>query len=229
MENFDISALSYEQFLEYFFTTPEGAAPRLNANGEEYWMVVKTNAGVVVGHLTRFFQEFGQFARHVSLETLDNGIDEMFSPGAFELQTVLWDKGVPLQERIDCIRSMYRVFADFVENREVGTSEGCFFMWWDFICWGFWFDQIYHKKLPRQDYELLGEEERRLVDAMFETLVEILKLDGNSARGAALHGLGHVHHPGVRAVVQEFIDQHSADLDAKEVSWLEKCRDGTNM
>jgi len=229
MDKFDISALSYEEFIEYVFTTLEGQMESLDPNGKDYWMIAITRPEVVVKYLTRFCTEFRKLAETVPADTLDNGIDEMLDSSSLELQKVLWDNRVPLQERVDCIRSMYRVFADFVVNREFGKSEGCFYMWWDFVCWGFWFHQTYHKKLPAKNYELLGDGDKKLVDAMFETLVEVLKLNGSSAKGAALHGLGHVHHPGVRAVVQDFIDRHLSELDAKEISWLEKCRDGTNM
>jgi hypothetical protein len=64
---------------------------------------------------------------------------------------------------------------------------------------------------------------------MFETLVQILKLEGDRTRACALHGLGHSHHPGVAKVVQEYIDSLPSDLPSKTRKWLEDCRDGNVM
>jgi hypothetical protein len=62
---------------------------------------------------------------------------------------------------------------------------------------------------------------------MLETLGEILRLDNDTTKFCALRGLGHLHHPGVPAVVQEHIDGHSSGLDPDAIKWLEGCRDGT--
>jgi hypothetical protein len=68
-----------------------------------------------------------------------------------------------------------------------------------------------------------------LLDAMFETLKLILELKGNHAERCALHGLGHLHHPEVRGLVQSFIDRRRNELDQGALRWLEQCRDGTVM
>jgi hypothetical protein len=108
---------------------------------------------------------------------------------------------------------MYSVFSDFVVLSNVKPRDTGLYMWWDLILFAFWGKQTYQRKLPGKSYQLLSEEDRTLVDAMFETLVEILKLDNDTTKSCALHGLGHLHHPGVPAVVQEYIDGHSSGLD----------------
>jgi len=98
-------------------------------------------------------------------------------------------------------------------------------MWWDLILEGFW-------RLPRPfvpgtyrgDASKLDSESRALLDAMFETLKRILDLPCIEAQRCALHGLGHLHHPGVRNTVQHYIDARKSELD---LAWLERCRDGT--
>jgi len=47
-------------------------------------------------------------------------------------------------------------------------------------------------------------------DVMFETLSNILALDSEFCQRAALHGLGHLHHPGTEQLVQQYLEQHSA-------------------
>jgi hypothetical protein len=226
---FDLSMLSYELFIDYFFTKPAGESWDSDLSGEQFALHELTRRERMLQYLTKFFVEFRQLADRLSLDTLDRGITAMFSQAHFELQSVLWNESLDLDDRIHCIRAMYKVFADFVAQCDVQVLVGCFYMWWDHICSSFWLTQTYDRKLPEEDYNLLGEQHRKPVDAMFGTLVEILKLDDDRAKSYALHGLGHLHHPGVRSVVQGFINKRAAELQPNELSWLESCRDGTVM
>jgi hypothetical protein len=47
-----------------------------------------------------------------------------------------------------------------------------------------------------------------LQDTVFRTLVKVLALDSWICQGAALHGLGHLHHPETPEVVDKFIREH---------------------
>jgi hypothetical protein len=227
--SFDVSSLSYEDFVLYFFTNSKDEFWNLDPNGNEFIIPEIMRPEVVVGHMTRFCFEFRQLADGLPLETLNRGIDGMLSSAFLHLQRALWNNTVDLQDRVSCIRSMYRVFADFVAGCQVEVLEGCFFMWWDNVCTSFWFEQTHNRKLRTEDYNLLSDVDRKLVDAMFETLVEILKLEDERTKSCALHGLGHLHHPAVRKVVQEFIDTNRGELEPRGISWLEECRDGTVM
>jgi hypothetical protein len=103
-------------------------------------------------------------------------------------------------------------------------------MLWDHICTAFWFHQSHHKKHASESYSELADDDKRLVDAMFVTLCTILELDDDRAKSCALHGLGHLHHPGVAAIVQRFIGSLRDDAKVPEaIDWLEKCRDSTVM
>ena len=227
--SFDVSTLSYEDFLLYFLTNCGNELWELDFEGNTFILPTIEHPEVVVRYLTRFHNEFRQIADRVELTDLDHGISGMLSPAFFQLQKTLWDSTVDLQERINCVRSMYRIFADFVPSGTGEPPENSFYMWWDLVCTSFWFAQIHFKKLPGEEYNLLSSEDRQLADAMFETLVQILNLDNQQSNSSALHGLGHLHHPEVRGVVQKFIDTHRFELDAKGISWLERCRDGTVM
>lgn len=45
-------------------------------------------------------------------------------------------------------------------------------------------------------------------NVMFESLVEILALDSEHCQDAALHGLGHLHHPATEQIIQSYLAQH---------------------
>jgi hypothetical protein len=79
------------------------------------------------------------------------------------------------------------------------------------------------------DVENLNPDERRLLDCMFETLSRILLLDDPRTQRFALHGLGHLHHPQVKTLVQRFIDENRHEFTPEGITWLEKCRDGSVM
>lgn len=224
---FDASLLSYREFIEYFFTQPAGELWTLDPSGKEFILHSLSRPETVLRHLTQFFLEFRRVAEGLPLETIDAGINGMFNAAHFELQTVIWNDSLDLNERISCVRSMYRVFSDYVATCEAEVLVGCFYMWWDNICSSFWFEQT--RNLPTEDYKLLAEQDRLLLDALFQTLVEILKVDDDRTKNCALHGLGHCHHPSVKPIVQEFIDARRSVLDARDLEWLEKCRDGTVM
>ena len=229
-ENFDLSALSYDDFLLYFLTHPANDELwQLDDKGQEYSLAEETKPEIIVRYLTRFCDGFARTAVTITPETLDHAIKGMLNPACYVLQASLWDDAVPLALRLECIRSMYSVYANFVAVSTARPVEGAFYMWWDFVCSDFWSSQTRDKKIASEDYRLLSQSDRELADCMFETLKKILALDDDACRGCALHGLGHLKHPGVHAIVQSFIDEHRATLTPDGLKWLESCRDGTVM
>ena len=52
-------------------------------------------------------------------------------------------------------------------------------------------------------------------DVIFETLARILALDSSNCQRAALHGLGHLHHPDTSKLINEYLQKNpsiSAEL-----------------
>lgn len=69
-----------------------------------------------------------------------------------------------------------------------------------------------------------------LKDEALDILTELSEHQDRRVQCAALHGLGHLDHPGKSAVVQRFIDKDvEAKQDLEYRKWLEGCRDGTVM
>jgi hypothetical protein len=97
-------------------------------------------------------------------------------------------------------------------------------MWWDLILHGFWTsDKAHFPSTWKGDASKLDSDSRRTLDVMFETLRRILSLPDRESQKSALHGLGHLDHPGVSDEVQQFIDTRESDF---RLEWLEQCRDG---
>ncbi|MGH9763026.1 MAG: hypothetical protein ACREAC_19550, partial [Blastocatellia bacterium] len=99
-------------------------------------------------------------------------------------------------------------------------------MWWDLICGEFWAFHIPTPETP-PDFRSLDSEGMATLDVLFQTLTRILALDDPRTRSYALHGLGHLHHPGVPKTVQRYIDKHGGDWTPEDLKWVEQCRDGT--
>lgn len=231
----DLSSKSLDEFVEFFFNRDVLPNEKqfdyflTGLAGERYDEAVPSSPSAVVKHLTKLFLEFGVIAPKYSVAQLDQGIWGIFGEN-LRLYELLWDSSVPLEQRVQCIRSMFFVYSDFVSKSKVKVMENCFDMWWDMILRGFWFQQkLFEQHIKVGDVSKLDTESRLLLDVMFETLKQILGLPDQRTQGYALHGLGHLHHPAVRETVQVFIASHKAELTEQGLQWLEQCRDGTVM
>jgi hypothetical protein len=233
--NLDLSSITFEQFLEFFFARdilPDDQqfdCFRRDSKGQPFDDVIPSFPGIVVEHMTRVFSDFGSIATRYSLRQVNQGIWGILGEG-LRLHELLWDSSVPLSKRVQCIRSMYSVYSDFVAKSNVEVMENCFWMWWDFILYGFWFQQkLFERHVKMGDFSKLDGESSFLLDVIFETLKRILDLPDSRSQESALHGFGHLHHPAVKETVQEFINSHRNELTGDRLRWVEECRDGTVM
>jgi hypothetical protein len=212
----DLSSKTFEEFVAFFFAREVVSDGEQfdyflrEPSGEQYDEAVFSSPEVIVGHMTKLFAEFGRIASAYPLAQLNQGIWGLLGEN-LRLYELFWDSSVPLEKRVQCIRSMYSVYSDFVSKSEVEVMENCFDMWWDLILHGFWFQpRLFDQGIQMGDVSKLDTESRRMLDVMFETLQHILGLSDD--QGYALHGLGHLHHPGVRETVQKFISIHKSEL-----------------
>lgn len=128
---------------------------------------------------------------------MDFGLSRLMAFSNARVTDLLWNLEVPFAAREACIRSMCHLFPDMFAFEPLKSGS---FMWWDSLCWHLW----HRGKKDR----LRGGEELSIQDVMFETLVEILALDSDACQLAALHGLGHLHHPATAEVIQRYIARH---------------------
>ena len=123
---------------------------------------------------------------------------------------VIWDSAIDIELREECVRSMFALYRDFFA---VDSLMYACNMWWDFLADGY-----------RDGYrhQTTSEEDRRMQDAMFETLTKILQLDNEECQGAALHGMGHLLHPKTKAVIRSWIATQP-DLSEDDLKYAEAC------
>lgn len=238
--NLDLSTKTFEEFVGFFFA-PEVIAldPPLDniiddvvERGRDFDEAIPSSPDVLLDYMTRLFSDFGRIAPRYPLKQVNRAIWTILGPG-LDMPALLFDRALPLSKRLECIRSMYHVYSDFVGRSDVEVMENCFDMWWDVLAHEFWFQGrfFYPKamKIEMGDVSKLDAEARTTLDVMFETLKRILDLPDSRTRMYALHGLGHLYHPAVRETVQQFIENHKSEFTEAGIRWLEECRDGTVM
>jgi len=219
--NVDLARLSLGEFIQFFFDHPET---------EQFWYAdphyaladISISSPLLLDHLTSLFQNFAAATSRYSPAQISHGIWAVFSP-SFSLLDILWDPTIALEKRTQCIHSMAALFADYVSANDAESLQRCFYMWWHIGVTGFWTHQGQFETL---DVSQLNPEAASLLETIFETLKQILAVPDPRVQGYALHGLGHLQHPGVRDLVQHYIDQNKDRFTEEHVQWMEQCRDG---
>ena len=252
-KDFDLSALTFQQFLAFFFDRPvvdDGNRFELFWSGIDSF--VASNPGIVVAHVQAMCRDLAELTKVYSSEQLNQGLWAMF--GAISCEQYLFDPTVDSRLRIGCVESMYLPFEKVVTHitGDIRESSSFYWMWWDMILHTFWLSTDHYKfdwsKLDPSEltdpqrliarfqqleltgnYSALTDDQKVMADAMFQTLSKILAIDSRNCQHCALHGLGHLNHPLVRDLVQRYLDEHRRELSDKDVQWIEWCRDGTVM
>jgi hypothetical protein len=220
---FDLSSLSYPQFVAFIFERPVVASVK-----EEFDLfllgienIFASSPSTVLAHLQAMCRDFSELTKAYSEDQLDQGLWALFG-GAISCEDNLFDPTVDLRLRIDCIESMYLPFSDYVARSAMGKRDSFYWMWWDMILHTFWQMADGYNC----DYAALSADGRQMLEAIYQTLLKILALEHQGCQWSALHGLGHLHHPLCGETVQKYLDTHRNELTVEDVRWIEACRDG---
>ncbi|HTA70107.1 MAG TPA: hypothetical protein VK776_17585 [Bryobacteraceae bacterium] len=220
---FDLSLLSYQQFLEFFFDRPivgdENEYDLFRSGIDSF---VASNPTAVVAHIQAMCRNFAELTNVYSHEQLDQGLWAIFGVG-ISCERYLFDSTVESTLRMDCIESMYLPFKDVAACCSTDISQSFYWMWWDMILHTFW------QAANTEDYSTLNDDQKQMADAMYQTLSRILALDHRGCQWCSLHGLGHLHHPSVQQTVQNYLNVYRSQLSDEDVQWIEACRDGSNL
>lgn len=180
---------TFDQFLHVLFEAPE----------EDHFE--HDDAKLTDWYIRLFAAPDFLFERY-SPDQLERGFGAMlncnFDLAASEL---VWTRMISLDQRLQLISSFYDLFNRFFRKL---SFEYATHMWWDAIAYAY---ECGNAVRGRSD------EETRLQDAMFEVLVRTLAIDSSECQAAALHGLGHLHHPAGPEAIAEYIHRNP-DLDS---------------
>ncbi len=138
---FDLSLLSFEELVHYFF---DREVSDKQFDGVTFFTFEAERPENVLAFMTKLFREFAAIAQRFSVEQVHQAVWAIFSKVG--IAEVLFESSLSLDQRTSCIAAMSFVFADYVAPLRVALSTDAgndefhngFYMWWDFIGHSFW-------------------------------------------------------------------------------------------
>lgn len=214
MSIYDLRTCSYDEFLDFVFDHP--------VEKEHWYWDSNLKVAYDTVHntelLTKLFSNAKPLLGRYTREQLEQGFWALQS-GCVDglVEHAMSDLSVPFEKRAECIRAMFLLYRDLFAFDALETSSN---MWWDSI--SSFYEFSFHRS------KKVSDDDKKIQDVMFETLTKILHLDSEECQGAALHGLGHLHHPNTEKVIRDWIATQS-DLPEDDLEFAEACITGDIM
>ena len=144
---------------------------------------------------TTLFQNSAALLARYSPEQINQGFWFLLNGhSSFSLADFIWNIELDWNLREQCIKSMVKPFR--VIFTQIPEQDSCN-MWWDML-------------------RNFGDSiDLKVVEAMLQTMAEILQFPSLACQVSALHGLGHIKHDGKRKVIEDYL-QVNSNLD-KEI------------
>lgn len=222
----DITHYSFEEFVAFVFDrdVPVEVETRTAEERARRWYY-RTNAIFDLRGLSsqyvRLFSESARLLGMFSKLQLEHGFSAIESGCSFSVKKLIWNTDLAFEYREGVVRSMFYLFRDFFSVEPLGYEAN---MWWDGLCYCW---EIGQRQRSR------GGDDSAMQDVMFATMSEILSIDSDECRFAALHGLHHLHHPTTLELIQQhrttlpYLERWCDEYHAGEQAWknrLEKRR-----
>lgn len=193
----DLTNVSFDEFVVFLFD--HDVVPQEPGKYDPWYFHVEAefDARKIVAYYVRMFGEPEFLLTRFTKAQLDEGFWAIQGPNLdCSVSRIIEDSDLPLSVREECIRSMADLFKRLFATEPFDTSVQ---MWWDSLCYDW---HCGNRKRER------GGEDLELQNVFFETLVKVLAIDSWICQGAALHGLGHLHHPGTKERIERFVEEH---------------------
>jgi hypothetical protein len=199
----DLTNVSFDDFISLIFEPAEQIKPDI------LLPEVQLNAQKLCAYYIQLFQNPEFLTSRFTKKELEEGFWEIMGYSHdWSLGELIEYSDAPLSSRKECIESMAFLFERLFANGPLDTSVH---MWWDSLCYSW---HCENRKRER------GGEDLELQDTYFQTLAKVLAIDSWTCQGAALHGLGHLHHPGTSDLINRYIDNHPS-LTKEQVAYAQ--------
>lgn len=208
-DQYDLQKATFEEFLAFLFDRDAIPIPANGSGAPEPWYwhaeVAFDPMRTASFYITLFTTPHAVLKKY-SLEQLEQGFWAMQSLNIeCAVTEIIWDRKLPLEIRENCVRSMFHLYELLFSEVSLDTAAE---MWWDSLAYD------WHSGIRARAN---GGEDQLMQDVMFKTLSKILHLSSEECQAAALHGLGHLHHPDTGALVAAYLAQRpEIDSDLKE-------------
>jgi hypothetical protein len=192
----DITRASFDEFISFLFD--HDAPPKDQKRDPWYWHIEVTfDSERACQYYQRLFKEPRFLLERFSKAQLEQGFWAIQSGNlSCSVSEMIWDTDLTLSDREECVRCMHNLFADLFAIEPLDTAAH---MWWDSLCYGW---HCGNRQRER------GGEDLTMQNVLFETLSGILALESSFCQGAALHGLGHLHHPETNDLIQRYLKRN---------------------
>jgi hypothetical protein len=194
----DLTQSSFDDFIAFLFDRDVS----LESQGRDYWywhVEVEFDAKKIAAYYVQLFRQPEFLLERFTKAQLDEGFWAIQVENLdCSVNRIINDSDLPLSVREDCIRSMTDLFTRLFAKGKFDTSV---WMWWDSLCYD-WNCRNRNRERGGKDLELQ--------DIYFQTLADVLAIASWTCQEAALHGLGHLHHPQTSELIGRFIDGHGS-------------------
>jgi hypothetical protein len=198
-KSLDLTNVSFDEFVVFLFDhNVDDIPPEPGKYDPWYFHVeVEFDARKIVAYYVRMFGEPEFLLTRFTKAQLDEGFWAVQGPNLdCSVARIMEDLDLPLSVKEECIRSMADLFKRLFATEPFDSSVQ---MWWDSLCYDW---HCGNRKRER------GGEDLELQNVFFETLAKVLTVDSWICQGAALHGLGHLHHPRTMELIEQFVEEH---------------------
>ncbi|HEX4001010.1 MAG TPA: hypothetical protein VHX36_00075 [Candidatus Acidoferrales bacterium] len=199
----DLTESSFDDFVRFLFD--RDIPPKSKKwNPWHFHVGVEFDARTICGYYVRMFRAPDFLSARFTKDQLEEGFWAIQGPNLdCSAYRLIFGSDLPLVDREECIHSMFDLFQRLFANLQLDTSPQ---MWWDSLCYD------WHSGLRNRER---GGEDLELHDVLFQTLARLLQVDSDICQSAALHGLGHLHHPETESLIGRFIDEHPSLTEAQ--------------
>ena len=202
----DLSNATLHEFVLFLFNRPVVPVPERPGDGPEpwYWNTETTfNPEHIAGLYIQLFSRGTALLGSYSDAQLEQGFWAIHGCNLdCSAGNIIWEPSVPLEKRSELVQSMRYIFKGLLAERTLDTAID---MWWDSLAYDW-----HCGNRARAN----GGEDAQMQDVMFETLCSILDSPAGHIQYAALHGLGHLHHPNTDLAVKTWLaSRPSTDPD----------------
>ena len=195
-QSIDISQYSFDEFVSFLFD--RDVPPKTAKRDPWYWHTEVTyTPDLICSYYVTLFRQPHFLLERFSKQQLEQAFWAI--PGwnlDCSAARIMWDCDLPFAAREECVRTMADLFRILFATEPLETSVQ---MWWDSLCYD------WHCGNRAREW---GGEDERMQDVILQTLTAILALDSDICQRAALHGLGHLHHPETANLIQRYIAEH---------------------
>jgi hypothetical protein len=200
-----ITYLPFEDWLYFIFDHPATGPEWYADPAAPYW---DAPSALTAQHLIRLFEDPCPALAGFTDAELNKGFWYLISPGLGEHMLCLDDPGVPIEDRVRCVRSVESLFRNLFVPRcsphlshrdwaNAAPLNSICYMWWDIM-------PVYGGPSP--------DDRGALHSAAVETMTSILQLGSVACQESALHGLGHwrAYNPEqIESVIDAFMVDHA--------------------